>query len=526
MTTTTAYESWSTNGVIGIRNTQGRVLASSDPAELLNFLRYSASQTLRVTWSLDDFIAPILRLLPSGILERLSRFEDDLSWQGHELYYLPERMFRVGKSRFYGIRDFWGSLTDEKPSLETVQEQANDLLSTLDQIGLPDPRKLTSPPAVFEDSEWGKRVYSKLPKGYDLPADCLEMLEYAGKADGKDWVSNHYIGHLKKGEIWDYDINACYASIASRLPDIRGMNIWKSNKYGIREEMARLGIVQGKFYIDTGHPYAHCSPIIGPVGDLPGNPLGRLPEDYYSLDEVRYISKSGLGTFKMHDGWFADSETSFVLPFSEVMLDLYRKRSISPLASSVCKIIANAIIGKLIETKVTGDYGPIRNDLYHALITSRARIEVSKFLIQHEIRPEELVCVQTDGCKLTRNIPLPTNGMGSWLNKGSEATILISPYKIYSAGAKPYRLTYDDIVGMVEEHPLSQRYEKTIRHRLTMVQAIRQYEDVTKVGETIDLPNSVDLITLEEEQNRVFEKIPRTGRGLLEGKFPSRPFAY
>lgn len=526
----TAYESWVDDNLVGIHTAEDKLCVTEDVGELLKFLRYSASQTIRVAWDMDEFIAPVLRRLPAEILDRLSKFDDHLTYQGHELYYLPERMFRVGKSRFYGIRDFWGAPSDEKPTLETVQKRAIELLNVLDAFGLKRPggepiRKLTSPIAVFEDSDWGKKVYDSVPKGYNLPQNCWEMLEYASRADGKDWVSNHYVGHFNQGEVYDYDISACYPSIARHLPDIREMTVWKSRKLETRELKARLGVVRGQFTLDPAAEHAHCSPIIGRVGELPGNPLGRLPEDYYTLNELRFVNAYRLGEFRMKDGWFAEGG-SRNFPMKELMETLYEKRTGSDVTRLVAKEIANQYIGKLVEGKVASEYGKIRNDLYHALITSQARVEVARFLVANAVKPDELVCVQTDGVKLTRDIPLEPNGMGTWVNKGTPPTIVFSPYKVYSADARPYRLTYSDVMDMIREHPMSQRYNKMIKHQLTMVQAIRQHEDVTKVGEIIDMPDSLDLVMLIEEQNRIYKKLPKTGQALVEGKYPSAPFIY
>ncbi|KKN14174.1 hypothetical protein LCGC14_0998830 [marine sediment metagenome] len=522
MTTVTAYESFANrDGLVGIRNSAGKWRKSADAGGLLHYLRYSASESIRVVWDLDGFIAPVLRHLPEDVLERLSRFDQDLTFQDHELYYLGGRMFRVGKARFYGIRDFWGGVTDERPSLEEVHQRAVELLDTLDKIGLPNPRKLTSAIAVFEDSEWGKAVYESLPKGFDLPEYCLEMLEYAGEADGKDWVSNHRIGHFAEGEIWDYDIASSYPSIAARLPDLRDLRYWKSTKLGDREACAVLGMVCGSFTLDPDAEFAHCSPIIGMVGELPGNPLGKLPVDDYAIAEVRFVLDNGLGTFKMRDGWFAETAVDEVrYPLREIMTTLYQGREGSPLARSVTKAIANSLIGKMVETRVGRDgmvYGPLRNDLYHATITSQARIDVAQFLIDHQVTADELCCIQTDGVKLTRDIPLSGNGMGTWVNKGSSATVLLSPYKVYAADARPYRLTYADLTALIDAKPTQQRYAKTVTHRVTLVQAIRNYDDITRVGELLETPTSVDLIDLETEQNRVYPDLPRTGRGLLSG---------
>ena len=474
MTAVTAFEIVEKDGIVSIHHTQGRGRNTGDVRDLLKFLRYDTKQTIRVLWDLDTAVAPILRKLPPEILKRLSEFDDELIYEGHELYYLPDRLFRVGMARYYGIRSFWGRLADRIPTLTQTQALANMLMKTLAECDLANPRKLTSAIAIFEDSRQGKEFYSSLPRGYDIPEECYPMLEMAGKADRKDWVSNHYVGSFAEGEIHDYDVSGCYPAIAAQLPDLRDMDVWQSAKLGEREREASIGIVQGSFYLIPHTEYAHCSPIIAKtVGDLPGNPLGTIPEDCYTMDEVRFVEANGLGKFKCRDGWFAHPKPGVTprYPFKDIMADLYEQRQLSPLASSISKAIANSIIGKLIETKVSGEYGPLRNDIYHALITSRARVQVGSFLIHNEVKADELVCVQTDGCRLTRQIPVQDNGMGSWRCNGSAPTIVLSPYKVYCEDARPYRLTYADVVKMIGEHPLSQTYSKTVNHRLRSILA-------------------------------------------------------
>tara|TARA_Y100000310_G_scaffold225030_1_gene226945 strand:- start:3142 stop:4749 length:1608 start_codon:yes stop_codon:yes gene_type:complete len=526
-----AFESWTEDGQIGIRNSAGKLIVSDDIGKLLGFLRYSTSG-LKVTFDLDEFIAPILRLLPRDVLERLSTFDDQLTYMGHELYYLSQRQFRCGKSRYYGIRDFFGQRTDEKPTLEEVQERAEELLATLYRVGLnrasQQPiRKVTSAIAIFEDSEWGEQVYRSLPIGADIGQDNFEMLEFASKADRREWVSNHQVGFFDEGYTFDYDRSSAYAYEATSLPDLRDLTYWKSTKFGPREQSALLGVVQGRFTLATDAEYAHTSPIMlaGEGNNLPCVPLGKLPTDFYTLDEVRHVQDNGLGTFRLKAGWFAEAKPGGAVryPLHDIMTRLYEMRSISPLASNVCKAVANSLVGKMTETRATGELGQLRNDLWHCTVLARNRIAVSRFLIEHQVMSDQIVAIQTDGCKLTVDIPLPDKSMGDWVNKGSDAVIVVSPYKIYSLSSRPYQMNYADIIRLVNEHPLSQKYSKTNPHRITLIQAVRNYEDITRVGEVIDAPTSLDLLTLEIEQNREYDKLPITGRALMSGKYPSRP---
>jgi len=315
-----------------------------------------------------------------------------------------------------------------------------------------------------------------------------------------------------------------YPSIAADLLNLHDMEFWKSFIYGPREQGAYYGFLHGHLYLDSSSPTIHCSPIMTDLERLPGNPAGDFGDDYYLiLDELRLIERNNWGEFQMTDGWFLKPYGGVrpTKPFEWLMNHLYSLRYRSDLTSSIMKGVANQLIGKLIETRVDGDYGQLRNDIYHAIILSRARVKVAEFLINNEIHKDELVTVQTDGVRLTRYIPVKGNGMGSWRCNGSQPTIVASPYKVYCQDKKPGHLTYDHIVEMVNEHPMSTYYARTVKHRTTLRQAIQQ-DDISKVGELDDLPAHLDLIGITREQNRSFSRFPKTGQALLSGKYGSK----
>ena len=526
---TTVYESWSSGSVVGIRNSEDKVVVSDDAGTLLKFLRYSASQTMRVSFNLDEFIAPILRLLPPDILDRLSKFDSNLSYQGHELYYFPDRLFRVGKSKFYSLREFWLDPPCDNPTMEDTQGFLAELMATFDELNLKrvggqPVRKITSPIAVFQDSEWGSQIFKEMPVAADIPGDCHDMLEYASIADKKEWVSNHAVGHFEQG-VFDYDIQSAYPSIAAQLPDLRDMVFWKSDKLGDRERSALLGFVKGCFVLNPDAEYAHCSPIMASVGALPGNPLGVLDDDCYCIDEIRFIDDNNIGTFNMTNGWFGEAKEGVQprLPLYTIMNDLFDMRGISILAAALTKSIANSIVGKMIETHADRSYVPTRNDIYHATVLSQARVKVAQFLVDNDVKSREMVAVQTDGVKLLKDIPLTSNGMGSWVNKGSSPLLIVSPYKAYTGNKRPYQMTYATLMGEIEKHPNAQFYGTANLHHITLKQAIRDYDDISKVGEIVSRQASIDLVTLPIEQNREYDKLPRMGKELLSSQCLSSP---
>jgi hypothetical protein len=257
---------------------------------------------------------------------------------------------------------------------------------------------------------------------------------------------------------------------------------------------------------------------------MPGNPAGDFGKDYYiTLDEYRLLEQyPDMGFFTVDSGWFLGilGGVRPRKPFYNIMHELFDMRAISDLAASTVKGIANQIIGKLIEIRVDGTYGQLRNDLYHAIILAQARCKVSQFLLENNIGKDELVVVQTDGCRLTREVKLYGRGMGSWRCNGSFATISASPYKIYCGDKKPGHLTYEMVTDMVREHPLSQYYGTKVKHRMTMRQALSE-GDISRVGEMVDMPAHLDMVSLQREQNRVYKKMPQTGISLLNNTYQS-----
>lgn len=535
------YESWTDGDQVFIRNTQGDFISSDNAGELIRFLRYKGSG-MKVAYDLDTFLAPIFRLMPKGVLERLSRFDGDLKYPDPvrpddptELFYLSERMFRAGRSHFYGLREWLDRSERGRWTLEETTTRAEDILSTLYRIGMKRPndqpiRKLTSPIAVFEDSAWGAEFCRSLPTLHDLPRDVIEMADFAKQADGREWVSAHQVGMFKQGEIFDYDRSSAYGLEASLLPDTRDLTYWKSTKIGYREMSATLGFVYGRFTLYPEHPFSYASPIMRrrEGQDLPSLPLGKLPPDYYTLDEVRWVQETGMGVFKLVAGWFAEPKPDVVVryPFHDIMHKLHDMREVSPLVKRLCKSLAVQIVGKLAETRATGELGKLYNSILHATVVARNRIAVSRFLISNQVCSDQIVCVQTDGVKLTVDLDCSVNGLGSWVNKGSDDTLIVSPFKVYAKSNRPSEFDLSDLRRLVDEKPMAQRYQKTNTHRITLIQSLRNYQDITRTGELIKAPTTLELMTLDVEQNRIFTKLPTSGKALLNGKYTSQPIIF
>jgi len=512
------------DGYLAIQSSNGQSVVSDNLDELLRFLRYSSKDTIRVFFDLDEAVASILRKISKQQLEQVAELNPAVNIGEHHFFYYRDRVLQVGWTRYFGLKTFYG-YPEYAPvlSLGEAQEMADEVMFTLDRMGIGDTNLLTSAVACFEASELGKQTYSGIPKGWEISPSCYEALDYADQADHKDWVEARQVGYWKSG-LYDWDKTSCYMALASKLYDLRDCEFWKSDVLGKREQGASCGLVRGSFYIYPDGEYSHCSPIVSMVvNDLPGNPVGRIPVDVYSLEEVRTVERYGIGEFDFIDGWFIKpmNGVSPRFPFKSIMNYLYQKRAISPLASSIAKGIGNQIVGKLIQRRESDD--SIRNEVYHALITSGARCEITKFLVDNSIKADELVSIQTDGVRTTKVLLESTsNGLGAWRCNGSFPTIVVSPRKVYCQDKKPYRITYSDILEMVNGHPQSDRYSKKAERHITLAQA-KAMGDIYRVGEYALAPARFDLLGLEVEQCRVFSDLPKTGKQLITSRYSSEP---
>ena len=100
------------------------------------------------------------------------------------------------------------------------------------------------------------------------------------------------------------------------------------------------------------------------------------------------------------------------------------------------------------------------------------------------------------------------------------SALVVSSGLLYTKQTKPKGLTLDDILGMIKEHPRAGYYEKRLRRRVTLGDALNQ-ERFSELGQTKDMVSNIDLVRLEHD--RVFCKTPQTGQQLLSRHYSSKP---
>jgi len=109
---------------------------------------------------------------------------------------------------------------------------------------------------------------------------------------------------------------------------------------------------------------------------------------------------------------------------------------------------------------------------------------------------------------------------GGWRLSYIGSALIVSSGLLFTRQTKPKGLTLSDILSMIKEHPRAGYYEKRLRRRVTLGDALSQ-DKFSELGKEVDMISSIDLIRLEHD--RVFSKTPQTGQQLLSKRYNSKP---
>lgn len=109
---------------------------------------------------------------------------------------------------------------------------------------------------------------------------------------------------------------------------------------------------------------------------------------------------------------------------------------------------------------------------------------------------------------------------GKWRLSYVGSALVVSSGLVFYANKKPKGLGLGDILELIKEHPHTSYYEKKLKRRVTLGDALAQGK-FNELGKETDMVSSVDLIGLEHD--RVFSKTPQTGQQLLSKRYNSKP---
>ncbi len=500
------------DSTITLADSTGATNTSSDIEMLLDFLLTADKDTLKAAWDLDQFCAPLLRLMGKDVCRELLGDNHRAQFGSYRVFYIPDRVLGLHKGGFdisiYGLQQYFPD-AETPATVAELAQQGNRFLAALAKAQI-NPRKLTSPIAIYEDA---LLEHFHMPTAADVPVEATGCLDYALKCASRLWISNYQVGHWLEGECFDYDLSAAFPFEASRLLDFRKAQFLFSETERLD---AQWGFVRGMVTITSS-----VSPLVTTAKDgTIISPMGTW-EDYLTLDEVRAIRKWGIGDFKMLDGWFIKFPFA-VKPLSLLMSRLYQQRALDPVLDGFSKRVANGLIGKMLEVFADGNYGKYFNPIWHSIVTARVRLRVADFIYSHKVEAN-LIHVGVDGCLLDRDLGLSgAKVMGQWRYKGSEPSIVLSPGAVFTPSKHPKGLDYSTLRNTIAAHPNRSRYEVQLPHRVTLTGAVNDGR-LDLLGKERPEPEFMDLVLAKYEQDRLYDKFPKNGRELLEQRFLSHP---
>jgi len=199
-----AYKTTNSPAGVVIQESTGEHIVSNSIKKLLSWLitdevtEYRTNPEafrddfIRVCWSLDDTVAPLLKLLGKTICQELYT-NKKIKLEAFGLFYVPGKIFsfRHGSCPYtlnlFGLDQFY---PDEpyQEDLQQIEFYGRYLLKTFKSMGL-EPTKLTSPIKVYEQCVLD---YLDLPTAWNMPK---EAAEYAWRCSGKLWIEAHKIGY-------------------------------------------------------------------------------------------------------------------------------------------------------------------------------------------------------------------------------------------------------------------------------------------------------------------------------------------
>jgi len=316
--------------------------------------------------------------------------------------------------------------------------------------------------------------------------------------------------------LYDYDLVSAFPNVAKNLVDFRDCKWVHSVEY---QPEAVYGFVMCEVTI---YDWVMVSPIIRDTEEALISPVGTW-EECLTKSELDFITKWGIGEFKILDGWWAmTNRKALRRPLLGPMARLLEYKQGSELQRLLAKRMSTGVYGKFGE-EWTEEFGEYFNPVWFSEISTQARLQVAEFLYGHGIGPDDnegyrsLVHIGVDGTMLTQEVVVQ---QPQWKLAYEGEALVVSSGLVYTNLTKPKGLTLQEALAMIRQHPRRSYYERKLRRRLTLGDALGQ-QRLGDLGKEMDFAVSLNLIS--PVHDRDFEKLPQTGGQLLNRRYTSKP---
>lgn len=112
------------------------------------------------------------------------------------------------------------------------------------------------------------------------------------------------------------------------------------------------------------------------------------------------------------------------------------------------------------------------------------------------------------------------NNIGQWRLSYVGEALIVSSGLVFTNLTRPKGLDLATVLVMIREHPNRNYYERTLRRRLTLGDALAQ-DRLEDIGKEMDFSVSLNLIA--PNHDRDFKRLPQSGQQLLSKKYRSKP---
>jgi hypothetical protein len=218
------YFSRIANNKILIQESSAETVLSIDLGKLFNFLLEPYDYPIRLTWKLDEFVAPMLHLLGGQHCLELAR-NKVTRWQGYKLFYIPSKVFSISYekyfSQFFDLSQYYQDTEGPPVDAFEVKRLGNKLAEVFARMDL-QPKSLTSPAKILKDCAFGEVVFPTAWHNEGLVR--RESANYALHCCHGNWITSFKAGYWPENTAFDYDLTSAYPAEAMQLYDTRPEN--------------------------------------------------------------------------------------------------------------------------------------------------------------------------------------------------------------------------------------------------------------------------------------------------------------
>lgn len=408
-----AFRTEQINGKVLIEDDRDEPVETKNPKELLYYMIEPYPDYVRVTWSVLEFVRPLLKLLPKEVSNKLKNGERAI-WEGFRLWLGATRhgyVFGVSyKDRtklkgniyqqtvydvdIYELKQYFPG-EQEPGGIQEVASKGYYLASQLERMGL-NPSKLSSAASIFTECVLDKMP---IPTIWNMPEECYPMMEMCANYV-REWHGDYVSKNWDEEQVYKYDISAAYPAALAGMPNL------KYARFMPLEECKNYywAILKGDLEITS---------LVSSIVDEKGNNiLGVHKDEIITSSDWECLKKWHLGRFKPKTGWALVLDKDVKL-FEYIMKRLFDYRGGNPMRDNLAKAMAVSVWGKFLE--MHGDnFGDYFNGIYACMVTSAVRAKVCDFIYNNNIQ-DKVLEVTVDGIRASEYINLPKiRRFGEW----------------------------------------------------------------------------------------------------------------